>query len=286
VAGLAIAVLAAVPIDDGVPRIPQVVTSADLQRLQDELDDLRSRHERLRGEQAQRADQLEPTLERLEEDLIYLRVKLRREGAVTRADFQRLEREINDLEYRLGSHEGATSPDPHIESVPANTVPVGTELDVRLQTRLDTDETQVEDRFTATSVAPLYSNGEVLIPAGSVVRGTVASVDESSRLDRDASMTLSFEEITVRGQTYPVNMTLTEALESEGIKGEAERIGIGAAAGGIIGGILGGLKGVITGVVIGAGGTVLATEGEDVELPPGTILRVRFDSPVTMRPAQ
>jgi len=34
--------------------------------------------------------------------------------------------------------------------------------------------------------------------------------------------------------------------------------------------------------VIGAGGTVAATEGKEVELPQGTVLRVRFDAPVQL----
>jgi hypothetical protein len=42
------------------------------------------------------------------------------------------------------------------------------------------------------------------------------------------------------------------------------------------------VKGAIAGVLIGAGGTVAATEGTDVELPPGTVLRVRFDSPLNL----
>ena len=33
-------------------------------------------------------------------------------------------------------------------------------------------------------------------------------------------------------------------------------------------------------VLVHAGGTVLATEGNDVDLPVGTVMRVRFESPV------
>jgi hypothetical protein len=50
--------------------------------------------------------------------------------------------------------------------------------------------------------------------------------------------------------------------------------------GGLIGGILGGVRGALTGILIGAGGTVAATEGKDVDLPAGTILRLRFDAPL------
>jgi hypothetical protein len=53
--------------------------------------------------------------------------------------------------------------------------------------------------------------------------------------------------------------------------------------GAIIGGIVGGVKGALIGVLIGGGGTMIATEGKDVTLPPGTILRVRMDSPPEIR---
>ena len=47
----------------------------------------------------------------------------------------------------------------------------------------------------------------------------------------------------------------------------------------LLGGILGGVKGAMVGVLIGGGGIVAATPGKDVELAPGTILRVRLDQP-------
>jgi hypothetical protein len=76
--------------------------------------------------------------------------------------------------------------------------------------------------------------------------------------------------------------TVTEAIEGEGIKGEIGRAGAGAGVGAIIGGILGGVKGAIAGVLIGGGGTIAATEGKEVELPQGSVLRVRIDSPVQL----
>jgi hypothetical protein len=76
---------------------------------------------------------------------------------------------------------------------------------------------------------------------------------------------------------------VTQAIESEGVRGEAGRIGTGAGVGAIIGGILGGFRGALAGILIGGGGTIAATEGEDVELEPGTVLRVRVDTPITLR---
>ena len=45
---------------------------------------------------------------------------------------------------------------------------------------------------------------------------------------------------------------------------------------------LGGAKGALAGILIGGGGTIAATEGKDVELPSGTVLRVRMDAPLTI----
>jgi hypothetical protein len=156
-------------------------------------------------------------------------------------------------------------------------------MDVRLTTSLSSDTAQVEDRFQATTMVDLMSGRTVLVPAGSVVRGVVRSVDEAGRLDRTGRLTLSFDQLEIRGRTYPMNAMATQVFESEGIRGEAAEIGTGAGVGAIVGGILGGLKGALTGVLVGAGGVIAATEGKDVTLEPGTIVRLRFDSPVTLR---
>jgi hypothetical protein len=121
-----------------------------------------------------------------------------------------------------------------------------------------------------------------VIPAGAVMRGVVSSVEPATRTNRTAKMTVSFDQVTVGTRSYPIRATVTQALEGEGIKGEAGRIGAGAGVGAIIGGILGGFKGAMAGVLIGGGGTIAATEGKEVELPQGTVLRVRIESPVPL----
>src|SRR4029453_14093748 len=93
------------------------------------------------------------------------------------------------------------------------------------------------------------------------------------------SLTVSFDQITVRGRDYPMRGTVTHALESEGIRGEVGRIGAGSAVGAIIGGIIGGVKGAVIGVLVGGGGTMVATEGKDGTVPAGTILRVPMETP-------
>src|SRR4029453_13136162 len=124
--------------------------------------------------------------------------------------------------------------------------------------------------------------GRVLVPAGSVMGGVISSVNKATRTDRKGSMTVAFDRVTISGRSYPIRATVTQALESEGIMGEKEKIGIGAGAGAIIGAILGGAKGALAGILIGGGGTIAATEGKDVELPAGAVLRVRLDSALNL----
>src|SRR4029079_9627995 len=108
-----------------------------------------------------------------------------------------------------------------------NEIPVGTEFDVRLQTPLSSKTAQVEDRFEATTMVDLRDDrNRVLIPAGSVMRGVVSSVTQATRIERKGSLTVAFDRITVNGRAYPMRGTVTQALESEGIKGETEKIGI------------------------------------------------------------
>jgi hypothetical protein len=164
-----------------------------------------------------------------------------------------------------------------------NEIPSGQEVDVRIERELSSETAQVEDRFTATTMVDLYQGNDVLIPAGSTMRGVVSSVNKATRTDRKGSLTVAFDQVTIRGRAYPMRGTVTQALESEGIKGEAGKIGAGAGVGAILGGILGGAKGALLGILIGGGGTIAATEGKDVALPAGTVLRVRFDQPLQIR---
>jgi hypothetical protein len=162
-------------------------------------------------------------------------------------------------------------------------IPAGQELDVRLQSTLSSETATAEQRFEATTAADVTQNGAVLIPAGSVVRGVVSSVRPAGRVDRVGSLTLSFDQITVRGRSLPMRGMATQVFESGGIREEVGTAGAGAGVGGVLGGLIGGVKGAVLGAVIGAGGAIAATDGKDVSLPAGSVIRIRLDSPVTVR---
>jgi hypothetical protein len=290
----------------------QNVSPTDIQRLQDDVYRAGSEVSRLRSSDSTLASRLETELDDLRDEVIYLKVRLRKEGTVNRREYSDLRDRIQALRSRArgetpGQYSTAPYPsdrergvsggvtggpsggvdegrnDERRQSSGRTAIPEGQEIDVRLRTQLSSDDAQVEDRFEAATVVDLYRGNDVLIPAGSVLRGVVSSVNRASRTDRKGELTVAFDQITVNGRNYPMRGTVTQALESEGLRGEAARIGAGSAVGAIIGGIMGGVKGALLGVLIGGGGTIAATEGKDVTLPPGTILRVRLDSPPNLR---
>jgi hypothetical protein len=162
-------------------------------------------------------------------------------------------------------------------------LPAGTELDARLVAQLSSKTAQVEDRFEAATLVDLFEGSRLVVPAGSRMRGIVSGVERPGRLDRKGSLTLTFDQLTVRGAAYPVRGTVVQTIESQGVKADASRIGVGAGVGAIIGGILAGPQGAAAGVFIGTGGVLAALPGKDLDLPTGTIVRVRFETPVVFR---
>ena len=277
------------------------VTQSDILRLQDNVYQAGNDVSQLRSRDSARASQLQAELDELREEVIYLKVKLRKDPqGFARIEYTDVRDRIEDLRTRArGDATGAYAVAPSTPSTgrqaaargtasPATTanqrgpveIPAGTEMDVRLSNSLDSGVAKVEDRFEATTLVDVNVSGRTAIPAGAVVRGVVTAVEPGTRTNRTARMTVSFDQVTVNGRAYPLRGTVTQAIEGEGIRGEAGRTATGAGVGAIIGGILGGFKGALAGILIGGGGTIAATEGKQVELPQGTTLRVRIDSPL------
>ena len=261
-----------------IPALAQAeLTQADIQRLQDSVYDASADVTRLRQRDARLAEGLERELDDLRDEVIYLKVKMRKSGA-TRAEYSDLRDRIDRLRSQArGDAAPASTPSPRRpaveETLSATEIPVGTEFDVRLQSRLNSGTARVEDRFDATTIVPYDRNGKVLVPAGSVMRGVVNSVTPASRgLNRKGELTLVFDRFSIEGRTYSIRATVMQALQGEADTG---RVVAGAGVGAIIGAIIGGTRGALTGILIGGGGTVAATEGKEVDLAPGTVLRVR-----------
>jgi TolA-binding protein len=284
------------------------LTQADVQKLQDSVYLAERDISNLRTRDSGRAQQLQTELDDLSDEVIYLRVKLRKERTLAQSEYNDVQTRIEDVRSRargdarvssapapapvpapaVRSPEPAPAPaPPRAPATPRATasrteIPANTELDARLSNILDSGTAMVEDRFEATTAADLVIDGRTIVPAGSIMRGVVSSVQSAGRLKRKAEMTVTFDQITINGRSYPIRGTVTQAIEGEGVKGDLPRAGVGAGVGAIIGGILGGFKGAMAGVLIGGGGTIAATEGKEVVLPQGTVLRVRIEAPVPL----
>jgi hypothetical protein len=183
----------------------------------------------------------------------------------------------------VGTTGTVSSAPAQVEGGKAGFIPVGQQMDVRLQTPLSSGTAKAEQRFEATTAVDLMQGDNVLIPAGATVRGVVSSVEPAGRVDRSGRMTLAFDQIVVNGREYPMRAMATQVFESGGIREEGKTIGTAGAIGAIVGGIIGGLQGVLIGAAVGSGGVIAATEGKDIELPPGTIIRIRLDQPLQLR---
>ncbi len=179
-----------------------------------------------------------------------------------------------------GTSTSGSSAPVDISDAERGVIPVGQLIDVRMQDALSSRTATPEQRFTTTTVVDIMQDGRVLVPAGSTVRGIVRSVEPAGRINRTGKLTLAFDQLVVNGREIPFRGMATEVFESGGIREEAGTIGAASAVGAIVGGIIGGVKGAVIGAAVGGGGVIAATEGKDVEIPAGAIVRVRVDSPV------
>jgi hypothetical protein len=263
-----------------VVRAQAQVTAADITRLETSAADIERLAAPLKQSDPTLSAQVEKTLAELREEITYLKVKQRRDNNVTREEYASVRDRLETLRTKVaGGQKVAAQPVPAEPQARMWTVPVATELDVRLQTPLNSATAKVEQRFEATTILDYARGNDVVIPAGSIVRGFVSSVRQAGKLDRKGSLTLSFDELRIAPRSFKLRASVTQALDGK-MGQDATRIGAGAIVGGIIGGILGGGKGALVGVLVGGGGTIAATDGSDVDLPLGTILRIRIDQPI------
>ncbi len=162
-------------------------------------------------------------------------------------------------------------------------VPVGTKLDITLNTPLSTEFSQAGDQFTADVSDGPYK--------GAIVHGTVRSASQSGHFKGSAELLLSFDRLVMRnGQRSRLLAEVTQvfvqgdkvgnegAIESSG-QGKYTwiRTGIGSAIGATMGGILGGGKGAAIGAAAGGGAGAASKElskTQQVVLQSGTMLTI------------
>jgi hypothetical protein len=184
------------------------------------------------------------------------------------------------------SNRAAEAPAPRLPEYREVTIPAGTALPLQMTSTISSASAQVEAPVSAKLQNAISINGDTVIPAGAVLRGTVTDVERSGRVKGRAHVAFAFNEVAMNSGREDLR-TNPLTFEAEQTKGEdATKVGVGAVGGAILGGILGGKKGAAKGAAGGAAagtGVVLATRGEEVTVTEGTNVTATLAQPMTVR---
>lgn len=194
------------------------------------------------------------------------------------------------VEVVSGGEVGAVTP---VVPPTASVLSAGATMEVQLNQQLSTEDNEVGDTFTASVVSNLVaSNGDVVVPAGAVVRGRVSALDDSDNPTDRALIQLQFDRLSFNGRNYDFRANITNVAtvqQRERSTGDVARAAAtGAAAGAVLGAIISGndLEDIIkAGAVGAAAGTVISLGVGDVEhvLPAGTRMTVQATESVNLR---
>ena len=164
-------------------------------------------------------------------------------------------------------------------------MPADTPLSVTLETALASNTSLVEDPVEGRLARSVVVSNTTVLPAGARVTGSVIDAKQSGRVKGRALIAVRFNRIVAHGEHYQIQTARISREAAASTKSDVKKGGIGAGIGAVVGGIAGGGKGAAIGGVVGGAGTVMATRGKEVQLPPGTTLSTRLTSPLEVRVA-
>jgi hypothetical protein len=159
-----------------------------------------------------------------------------------------------------------TPPPP--EPPEAIVVPAGTPITVRLDQAVGSKISHTGDSFTATVTDPVSVDGKVAIAASSPARGIVVNAKARGKVKGEAELQLALNRIILKGNTYPIETSMSSTTE----KGKGKRTAATTGGGAVIGGIVGGGKGAVIGGAAGFAGGAL-TGNKQIEIPAESVLR-------------
>jgi hypothetical protein len=175
------------------------------------------------------------------------------------------------------SEERSPAPPPRREPTHV-TVPAGTSISAEVTNGASSATAQVGDSVSARISENVYAGGELAIPAGSLVTGTVTDVQGLRRVGGRARLAVRFDNVELpNGTRAPIYAAWSVTGRNETGR-DAATIGGSAAGGAVLGRVLSRgrrsdertAQGAAVGAVIG---TVIAARnqsGGEVQLPAGT----------------
>ena len=176
-----------------------------------------------------------------------------------------------------------TPPAPRVEEL---VVPAASVIGIEVETALSSERARLEDRVEARVARDVFSDGRLVIPAGSRVIGAVTTVERGGRVKERARLGLRFHTLVLADGRQTDFRTDTIYREGESPAGDStKKIGGAAVGGAVLGAIMGGRKGAIAGGIAGAaGGTAVVMSGDRhaATLASGSVLNARLASPLTI----
>lgn len=95
------------------------------------------------------------------------------------------------------------------------TIPKGTYLELKSASAFDSENAAKGDTFNATVTRGLWVDGQLAIPAGSTVMGTIKSVRSPRDGAKSAAVGVRFEALSAAGRTYPIDGVLVSLRADE-----------------------------------------------------------------------
>ena len=150
-------------------------------------------------------------------------------------------------------------------------VPAGTRLVIRMTDAIDSRQHKAGHRFRGQLEAALVVEGVTAAPRGAFVYGQIIESKKSGRLAGSATLAITFTDIMLDDQFYPIVVT---GLQAQGSNEAGKTVGRTARAA-VIGGLIGGSSGAKTGAKVGVGASIL-TSGSSLSVPAGTLLETKL----------
>ena len=197
-------------------------------------------------------------------------------------------------EPEMTEPEPAPEPEPEVRAEEPRPEPAtaeaGTVFGVELLETLSSASSRPGETFRARVTRDLRQDGRVVIPAGSEVVGEVTEAVPLRKVGGRAKLAVRFTDLVLpTGNSVPIEASFVGQGKSETGR-DAATIGGAAAGGAILGRVLNKgdrSKGAVIGAIIGAVvGTAVAsrTQGEEVTIAEGTVVDLKLDQAVEIRP--
>jgi hypothetical protein len=178
-------------------------------------------------------------------------------------------------------------PDPAPVAPRKIAVPAGTQLSIRLNEEVSSENVQVGDVFHGSLAAPVTIDGETVIPTTADVEGRVVEVKSAGKFAGQSVLTLELTRLTMNGRSYSLQSDQWSKSGNGRGKSTAEKVGGGAAVGAVLGGIFGGGKGAAIGAAAGAGagtGVSAVGKGQQIVLKPEAVISFTLQNSLTVTP--